>query len=229
MAGADRSSVLKLYSEEDKVDDGFKFQIDNKQAAVEMSCAGAAQEMKFDAPAYKYKKADDTFFSLEQRFADLENATTGADNAAAIAALQSSLAQEINDRTALDVAHGNNLTAELNARVSADQVIQQNLDDYEASNDAAVADVDAKIDQEIADRTSAVSAERAATQAQVDALQSQITNILSDATPQVLDDLASIVSAFQAADQTLTSNLASLVTRMDAVEAIINQALGQSL
>ena len=228
MAGIDRSSILNLFASEDKADDDLKFQIDTKTAGIEFKAAGAAQKVQFDASSYEFKKAG-TYYDLEGRFDSLETDAGVATNSAAITALQVALASEITDRTALDVTHGLNQTAELAARVAADLVIQNDVNANEADADTAIALVQTNLNTEAAARATAVSAEAATRAAAVTSLQSQITNILSDATPQVLDDLASIVAHFTSADSTLTSNVAASLVRIAAIEAAVNSALGQSL
>ena len=102
-------------------------------------------------------------------------------------------------------------------------------DSDEADADTAIALVQTNLNTEAAARATAVSAEAATRAAAVTSLQSQITNILSDATPQILDDLASIVQHFSTLDQTVTGNVASALVRIAAIEAAVNAALGQSL
>ena len=227
---ADRSSSLFLYASEDKADDDHKFSIAAAQAAITFAAPSAGeQDFKADFKSYQFRKADDSYFNLETRFGAIEGDQASANNAAAITALQADLATEQNARVSGDGALTLSVNAEVTARIAAVAACQADVDQNEADADAAFAVVAGTVTQEIADRVSAVSAEAAARVAAVASLQSQITNILSDATPQVLDDLASIVAAFQSADSTLTGALAALTTRMAAAEAVINEALGQSL
>ncbi len=227
---ADRSSSLFLYASEDKADDDHKFSIAAAQAAITFAAPSAGeQDFKADFKSYQFRKADDSYFDLETRFGAIEGDQASANNAAAITALQADLATEQNARVSGDGALTLSVNAEVTARIAAVAACQADVDQNEADADAAFAVVAGTVTQEIADRVSAVSAEAAARVAAVASLQSQITNILSDATPQVLDDLASIVAAFQSADSTLTGALAALTTRMAAAEAVINEALGQSL
>jgi len=227
---ADRSSSLFLYASEDKADDDHKFSIAAAQAAITFAAPSAGeQDFKADFKSYQFRKADDSYFNLETRFGAIEGDQASANNAAAITALQADLAMEQNARVSGDGALTLSVNAEVTARIAAVAACQADVDQNEADADAAFAVVAGTVTQEIADRVSAVSAEAAARVAAVASLQSQITNILSDATPQVLDDLASIVAAFQSADSTLTGALAALTTRMAAAEAVINEALGQSL
>ena len=90
MASSDRSSYINLYSFEDKSDNSYKFEIENKQAKVAVS---AAAPLEFDATSYSFVKATGAF-DLDSRFASLESATGVAGNAADIAQLQSDLAAE---------------------------------------------------------------------------------------------------------------------------------------
>ena len=80
---------------------------------------------------------------------------------------------------------------------------------------------------ETAARIVDVNAEQSRSEAAEASLQSQISNILSDATPQVLDDLASIVAAFQAADSTLSGTVGSMNTRLLAAEATLAELLNE--
>ena len=87
--------------------------------------------------------------------------------------------------------------------------------------------LDTKIDAEISNRASAVNVEKVRAEAAETALQLQISNILSNSDTTALNSLAEIVASFQAADQNLTTNVASHNTRLDAVEALMDQLLNQ--
>ena len=68
----------------------------------------------------------------------------------------------------------------------------------------------AAISAEQSARAAAVAVEKARAEAAEAAIQAQITNILSNVSAGSLDSLSEIVTAFQAADGTLTGALATL-------------------
>ena len=222
---ASRSTDLFLYSSVDRSDDSKRFSIDVDDSNVDVS---AAQDFRFDASSYKFKSGA-TYFDLESRFGSLEGSTVGADNAAAIAALQTDLAAEANSRAAGDLTRKNATDAEIAARVAADAALQSALDTQEAKQESDRAASDAAIAQEATDRAAAVAAEAAARAAAITGVQGQISSILSNTDATALNSLSEIVSAFQGADQTLTDNVAGLLVRLQAVEAAINELTGSSL
>ena len=226
MAGASRSSELHLYAAEDKVDDNYKFSMTNAQAQF---LVAAQQDMKFDAPNYVYAGAENTSFNLESRFDALETDQGVSNNATAIAALQQDLAAELVARQGADTTNANATTAETSARVAADDTAAAARTAEAAARVAGDATLDAKIDTEISDRATAVSAEAAARAAAVTGIQTQITNILSNATPGSLDSLAEIVAAFESADSTLTGTLSTISAKVDALEAVVNELVNSGL
>ena len=230
MALVERSSKLHLYSIEDTLDDNYKVSISNTQAKVSWGGAAAgAQKIQMDFEEYEFRKADDSYFSLEGRFNDLETDTTGADNATDIGQLQADLAAETVSRTSADASNSAATSAEVVARTSAVSAVQADVDQNEADADSAIAVVQVNVDAEAAARVTAVADEAAARVAAVAAIQAQITNILSNADPASLDSLSEIVAAFEGADSTLTGALSALTTRMAAAEAVLNEAFDSGL
>ena len=104
--------------------------------------------------------------------------------------------------------------------------------------ESADSTIDAKVDQEIADRAAAVTAEASSRAAAIlvekqraeaaeASLQGQISNILGTS-PAHLDSLQEVVQAFQNADNTLSGTVGSMETRLAAVEALLAELLNQS-
>ena len=230
MAGVDRSSFLHLYSSEDKVDDDYKVSISNNQAQVKWAAAAAgAQKIQLDFSSYEFRKADDSYFSLESRFGSLETDTTGADNAAAITALQNDLAAEATSRLSGDTTNGNAISAEVVARTDADGVVQADVDGNETDGDAATLLVQQNVDAEAAARVAAVAAEASRAGTAEASLQSQISALLSNTDATALNSLAELVTAFESADSSISGVLSALSARVAAAEEVINEALGQNL
>ena len=142
---AQKSAYIQLYDDESK-DDAYKFQIKNVQAKLSFEDA-FDRDMEFKSQGgYKfvYGAAMDQSFDLKSRFDTVEADVAGlqadqgvANNAAAIAA-------EIVDRTAADTALSNQITAEVSARATAVQSVQDEVDalevkqsDDDAAQDAA--------------------------------------------------------------------------------------------
>ena len=215
MASNDRSSYINLYSFEDKSDNAFKFQIENKQAKVSVT---SASPMEFDATSYGFKKADDSVFDLESRFGALEGATGVADNAADIAQLQTDLAAESVARTSADTSNFNAITAEVNARVAAVQGVQDAVD-AEASTARAAESANASaISSEESARIAAVAAEAARAQAAEAALGVRIDNVLSNVDPAAQDSLAELLAAYTAADSSLGDSITAALARITTLE-----------
>ena len=76
-----RSSYITLYSSADKANDAFKAQIDVDSSDVSWT---AAQDLQLDFASYQFKKADDSTFNLETRFASLENDNSSAEKCMAL-------------------------------------------------------------------------------------------------------------------------------------------------
>ena len=219
---ASKSSYIQLYDDESKHDD-YKFQIENKQAKLLLKDFKGDRDMEFEAAAYKFKDDAGNLFDLQARFDSVEaevdalQADTGvATNAAAIAA-------EIVDRTAADTALQNQITAEVSARASAVQAVQDALDVQEAKQVADDSAQTAALASEASARAAAVTAEENRAVAAEASLQSQITNILSNSDPAALDSLAEIVSHISAEDATLAASIASLQSQVTALQAKVDE------
>ena len=220
---ATRSSYITLYASDNKADDSYKAQIDVSEADVKFS---GVQDLEMDFANYIFKKSDDSTFDLETRFGALESDATGANNASAITALQADLAAEIVARGSADTTNGNLIAAETTARTNAVQAVQDALDVQEAKQEAdRIVNADA-ISAEASSRATAVADEETRALAAEASLQSQITNILSNADAAVVDSIAELLSKVDAEDAsllaqitTLQSDLAQLRLDFDALVA----------
>jgi len=217
-----KSSYIQLYDDESKHDD-YKFQLENKQAKLVFKDFKGDRDLEFEAGAYKFKYGAGLSFDLKSRFDSVEaevdalQADQGvANNAAAIAA-------EIVDRTAADTALQNQITAEISSRATAVQAVQDALDVQEAKQVTDDTAQTAALTAEASARAAAVTAEENRAVAAEASLQSQITNILSNADPASLDSLAEIVSHITTEDATLAASIATLQAKVDDLEAKLDE------
>ena len=225
---ASRSSELNLYASEDKSDNDKRVQFSCSNADFAM---GGEQAAKMSFATFQIKGESDQFYDVTTRIAAVEadvanNNTSGSGATAAVAA---DLAQEQVDRAAQDTVLGNQISAEISSRATADQAIQDALDVQEAKQASDLVNTNAAIASETSDRQTAVSAEATARAADIAGLQAQLTNLIGASTPAALQNLSAIVAAFQGADTNHTSQIASVVTRMDSVEALLNQLVNAGL
>ena len=224
---ANRSSELRLYALEDMSQAAkmVKFQASN----ADFSAVGP-QDMKFDFGSLQIKDGG-SYYNVSSRFGSIEGDITANDAArtAATSAVAADLAAEGVARAAQDVVLGNQISSEIAARATAVTAVADALDVQELKqvNDDAAQSV--AMAAEISARTAGDAAEVAARGLAIDALQLQITTLLGASTPAALQNLTAIVNAFQGQDQTHTSALASLLTKMDAVEATLNELVNSGL
>ena len=226
---ANRSSELRLYALEDmsQLDKMVKFQASN----VDFSAAGP-QAMKFDFDSFQITDSyGGTLYDVTSRFSSIEgdiiaNNTTqsAASNAVAV-----DLAAETVARAAQDTVLGNQISSEIAARATAVQAVADALDVQELKQLNEDAAQTAAVAAEVSARQAGDAAEAAARQSAVDSLQLQITTLLGANTPAALQNLTAIVNAFQGQDVTHTSAIAALVTKMDAVEATLNELVNSGL
>ena len=217
MASAARSSNVNLYAFEDKADNDKKFEIEASNLDVKFE---AAQDCKFKFASYGFYQGA-AYYDLETRFGAIESDPASTDNAMAIAGLQADLATEQNSRVAGDLTRENATNAEIAARVAADSALQTALDTQEAKQESEKVATDASVVQEVSDRQAAVSAEAASRAADVAGLQSQISNILSNASPGVIDSISELLSAVNAEDASLLAQIAALQSDVAALQATV--------
>ena len=221
---ASKSSYIQLYDEESKHDD-YKFIIKNCQAKLSFEDA-KDRDMEFkSAGGYKfvYGAALDQSFDLQTRFDNVEAEVDALQADQGVANNAAAIAQEVVDRTAADTALQNLVTAETNSRVSGDQALQTALDTQEAKQVADDAAQTQALAAEASARAAADTAEETRALAAEAALQSQITNILSNSDPASLDSLAEIVSHISAEDATLAASIASLQSQVTAIQAKLDE------
>ena len=221
---ANRSSYINLYASEDKSDNGYRVEMAASQADFQVK---GVQDIMFDFAQYQFKKQDDSVFDLETRFSALESDAVPGNNSAAIAQLQVDLATESNARQSGDLTNSNAITAETNARVTAVQAVQDALDVQEAKQENDRAASDAAIAQEVTDRQAAIAAEATARASDIAGLQSQITNILSNADPSLIDSIAELLSHITAEQNTLLGLVQAAQQKADACEARLDELLNQ--
>jgi len=189
-----------------------------------------AQALKFNFDSFQienggaYYNVSDRFSSIETDIIDNHSVNTGASDGVA-----ADLAAEQVARQAADTALGNQISAEVSARATAVQAVQDALDVQEAKQASDLVNQNDALAAEISDRQTAVAAEAASRQTQVDGLQNQITTILGVNTPADLQNLSAIVQSFQGMDNVHTDGIAALVTRISAVEAVLNDLVEAGL
>lgn len=216
---ANRSCNINLYAAEDKADDDLKVEFECTSA--DFTVAGA-QDLAFDFNAYQFSKmvsGAKVSYDLETRFDALESDAVPANNAAAISQLQVDLAAEQNARLSADTANSNSITAETNARVAAVQAVQDALDDQELKQETERAASDAAIAAEATSRTAAISAEATSRASDIAGLQSQISNILSNADASVIDSISELLSHINSEDASLLAAVAAAQAKADECEA----------
>ena len=225
---ANRSNELRLYALEDMADDQKRVSM---QATNTDFVISGEQSYKLDFGSVNIKGASDQYYDVTARFAQIESDAIANNGglATSVAANQVAIAAEQVDRQAQDVVLGNLISAETNARATSVQAVQDALDIQEqkqADDDTAQSQA---LAQEISDRQAAISGEATSRATDVASLQNQITTLIGASTPAQLQNLAAIVAAFQSADTNHTAQLASLVSRMDTTEAILEQLTNVSL
>lgn len=222
-----RSSAIDLYASDNKADNSLKYRMAVDAADVIQS---GVQDMKFDMKSFQFKQdGEGSYWNLGSRFASLESdvsANQAAHNGD-ISNLSTQLAAEIVDRTSGDTTLQNGLTAETNARTTQCNAIAADLQTQIA---AQVADRDASnaaIAQEVTDRNSAVQAEAAARTAAIATVNASINSILSNTDPAAIDSLTEVVNAYTSGDTTLANQAAGMLTRIAALEDVVNDLLAE--
>jgi hypothetical protein len=122
-----------------------------------------------------------------------------------------SAGQEVAFKAQVDALEAE-LQTEEQARIDGDSQLAASLESEVSRATSSEEALDSKIDQEISDRSQAVSAEESARISGDENLQNQINNILSNVDPEALDSLTEIVSAFQDADSDLQGAISALGT-----------------
>ena len=230
MAGiAAKSSYLQLFDHQAK-DDAYAYLITNSQSKMSFEDSKDDRELEFKSQGgYKFVKADGaTSFDLETRFAAVESdvATNAANpqpqqNADAIAAMdvaykakdaqiEAAASAEVTRASQAEAANAQAVTAEATRAQAA-----------EAVNAQAVVD-------EASARAAAVSAEQQRAEAAEQSLQTQITSLLSNVDPALVDSISELLSHVNAQDQTLIQSIATLQSEHDDLKARFDELVNSS-
>ena len=230
MAGiASKSSYLQLFDHEAK-DDAYSYLVTNSQSKVSFEDSKTDRELEFKSQGgYKFVNPDGaTSFDLESRFSTLETdvATNAADpvpaqNAAAIAALDVAY-------QAKDAQIEASLTAEIARASQAEQTNAQAVTSEETRALAAEAVNAQAVVDEASARATAVSAEQSRAEAAEASLQNQITNLLSNVDPALIDSISELLSHVNQADQSLIASIAALQSDHDDLKARFDELVNSS-
>ena len=229
---ATKSSYLQLFDNESK-DDAYSFLVTNVQSKVAFEdayTAGAGRAMEFKAKAgYKYYKADGSdSFDLETRFAAVESDV--ATNAANPLPGQNQTA--IADLTVAMQAKDSQIEAAASAEVSrastAEAANAAAVSDEETRALAAEAQLSADIAAESASRSAAVTAEQSRAEAAEASLQQQISSVLSNVDPALIDSISELLAHVNAADQNLIQSIAQLQSDHDELKARFDQLVNEN-
>ena len=222
MAAA-KSSYLQLFDNESK-DDDYSFLVSNLQSKVSFEDSAAGRPMEFKSAAYNfYDPAGSTSFNLESRFTAVEAdvATNAANpvpaqNTQAIADMQ--VAYQAKDAQIEAAA-----AAEVTRASTAEAALQNGIDSLDTAYKAADSTLQAAVTQEASDRAAAVSTETARAEAAEQGLQQQISSILSNVDPALIDSISELLSHVNAADQNLIQTIANLQSDHDALKARVDE------
>ena len=230
MAGiATKSSYLQLFDHEAK-DDAYSYLVTNSQSKVSFEDSKTDRQLEFKSQGgYKFVNPDGaTSFDLESRFSTIETdvATNASDpqpqqNADAIAALDVAYKAkdaQIEAAASAEVTRASQAEA-ANAQLVADE--QARAEAAEQANAQAVVD-------EASARASAVSAEQARAEGVEASLQSQITNLLSNVDPGLIDSISELLSHVNQADQSLIASIAALQSDHDDLKARFDELVNSS-
>ena len=226
---AAKSSYLQLFDNESKHED-YSFLVSNLQAKVsfEDSAAGRPMEFKSAGGYHYYDPAGSASFELEARFAAVEadiltnaNNPVPAQNTQAIADVQVAY-------QAKDAQIEASLTAEVSRASTAEQTLQNGINGLDADYKAADQTLQNSLTQETSDRASAVSAEQARAEAAEASLQNQISNILSNVDPSLIDSISELLAHVNSADQSLINTIAQLQSDHDDLKARFDELVNQS-
>lgn len=226
---AAKSSYLQLFDNESKHED-YSFLVSNLQAKVsfEDSAAGRPMEFKSAGGYHYYDPAGSASFELEARFAAVEadiltnaNNPVPAQNTQAIADVQVAY-------QAKDAQIEASLTAEVSRASTAEQTLQNGINGLDADYKAADQTLQNSLTQETSDRASAVSAEQARAEAAEASLQNQISNILSNVDPSLIDSISELLAHVNSADQSLITTIAQLQSDHDDLKARFDELVNQS-
>ena len=224
MSLASKSAYLQLFDAESK-DDAYSFLVTNAQAKLKFEDSRNDRPMEFRADGYNFKYGTDlaSEFELGARFdaveadvAALESNTGVATNAAAIAALD--VAYKAKDAQIEAAA-----SAEVTRASQEEARIEGKVDDEKTRAEDAEAVLQNNIDAEASTRAASVSAEQTRAEAAEASLQQQISSILSNVDPSLIDSISELLSHVNAEDATLAATIATLQSSHDELKARVDQ------
>ena len=226
MAAA-KSSYLQLFDNESK-DDSYSFLVSNVQAKLSFEdalTAGVGRPMEFKSKGgYKYYKPDLTStFDLETRLSSIEaDVVTNASDP-----VPAQNTQAIADLTvayqAKDAQIEASVTAEITRASTAEQSLQSSIDSLDTDYKAADTTLEGLITAEASTRAAAVSGEEARAIAAEQGLQQQISSILSNVDPALIDSISELLAHVNAADASLIAQIAQLQSDHDDLKARFDQ------
>ena len=221
---ASKSSYIQLFDNESKADD-YSFLISNVQAKLcfedsyDLNAMGRPMEFKSKGGYHYYDPAGSASFNLETRFTDVENdvATNAANpvpgqNTQAIADMQ--VAYQAKDAQ-LEAA----ASAEVTRASTAEAALDTKIDGVETDYLAADLVLTNALSTEASNRATAVSTEQARAEAAEQGLQQQISSILSNVDPSLIDSISELLAHVNSADQSLISTIAQLQSDHDDLKA----------
>ena len=185
--------------------------------------------MEFKAKAgYKYYESDGTTsYELGSRFTAIESdvATNAANpvpaqNTQAIADMQ--VAYQAKDAQIEAAA-----SAEVTRASQAEAALQTAIDAVDADYKAADVVLTNAVTAEASARAAAVSAEESRALAAEQGLQQQISSILSNVDPALIDSISELLAHVNAADQNLIQSIAQLQSDHDDLKARFDELVNQ--
>ena len=132
------------------------------------------------------------------------------------------ITQEISDRSSA-------ITAEASSRSSADQLLQENIDAEATTRASAITaeassrtNADATLQTNINTEASTRASADSALEAKINVEKARIDFIVSNTDASALDSLTEVVNAFQSADNSLISQVATLQSQLTALQAVVD-------
>ena len=126
------------------------------------------------------------------------------------AQIEASLTAEVQRASQAEQANAQSVVAEETRATQAETALQQNITD------------------EASARAQAVSAEQARAEAVEQSLQTQISSLLSNVDPGLIDSISELLSHVNAQDQTLIQSIATLQSEHDDLKARFDELVNSS-
>lgn len=197
--------------------------IDAAVAALEATDA-ANLSTALTAVSTEQTRATTAEAGLQTNISNEATRATAAETAinAAIASLTAT--EAANHTTSTDA-----IAAEAARALAAEAAIQADVDANETAAAAALSAAETALQTSIDGNSAALTAEVARATAAEAGLQSQLTDIVSNVDPAALDSLSEVVSHFNAADSNASNLLGLLITRVTAIQSVIDTLVDPDL